>query len=354
MKRFYLQRHCALAAAILLPLLLDACATARPDRASPASYAVIDRVPSVGEGGWDFVTFDSAKRRLFISRSDRVQVWSADSKQVVAEIADTEGVHGVALAADLGRGFTSNGRSNTVSVFALQDLHVIQKIPIPGVNPDAILYEPTSRRVYVFNGRSNDATVIDAVTLRLLATIPLGGKPEVAVGDGRGHVFVNIENTSELVVIDQATDTVQARWPLAPCEEPTGLAIDVAHGRLFSACANHTMAIVDSGSGRVVGQVPIGAEPDGAEFDASLGLAISSNGEGSLTLVREIDPEHFAVVSTVATQPRARTLSLDPISHRIYLVSAAFGPPAEATAQQPRPRAPMLRDSFTVLVVAPQ
>ncbi|MEO8922945.1 MAG: hypothetical protein ABI330_08995 [Caldimonas sp.] len=338
---------------ILLPLL-QGCATTDATAAPVSDYALVDRVTIGGVGGWDFVTFDSQRQHLFISRSDRVQLWSAASKKVVAEIAGTAGVHGIALAQDLKRGFTSNGRANTVSVFGLDDLRVTDTIAVPGTNPDAILYEPNFKRVYTFNGHSENMTVIDAVGLKVLATIALGGKPEVAVSDGAGHVFVNIESTSELVVIDQATDRVQARWPLAPCAEPTGLAIDVAHKRLFSVCANHKMAIIDADSGRLVADLPIGAGPDGVEFDAGLGEALSANGEGSLTLIHESDPEHFAVVATVQTQPRARTLSLDPLSHRVYLVTALFGPLPPATDQQPHPRAPMLPDTFTVLVLAPK
>ncbi|MGE5615586.1 MAG: YncE family protein, partial [Bacillota bacterium] len=212
-----------------------------------------------------------------------MQVWSAKSKQVVGEIRDTAGVHGVALAHDLHRGFTSNGRANTVTVFDLGDLHTIKTIPVGGTNPDDIIYEPRSRRVYAFNGRSGSASVIDAERLEVVANIPLGGKPEAAVSDGAGHVFVNIEDTAELAVLDEASNRVVSRWPLAPCADPTGLAIDAAHGRLFSVCRNRQMVIVDAASGRHVATVPIGGSPDGAKFDPALGLAFSANGEGTLT-----------------------------------------------------------------------
>jgi YVTN family beta-propeller protein len=282
-----------------------------------------------------------------------VQVWSALTHQVVGGIGPTEGVHGIALAPELGRGFTSDGRSNTVTVFGLVDLKVLTKVPIPGINPDAILYEPVFKRVYVFNGRSHDVSIMDATSLRLIATVPLGGKPEVGVSDGAGRVFVNIEDTSEIVALDPKTNELSARWPLSPCEEPTGLAIDVAHSRLFSVCANKRMAVRDSTSGKLVGQVPIGAEPDGAAFDPVLGIAWSSNGEGTLTMVRADAGGRYQSVATVATRPRARTLALDPVTHRIYLATATFGPAAAPTADRPRPRPPMLPDSFEVLVVAP-
>ncbi|MEO6782564.1 MAG: YncE family protein [Bradyrhizobium sp.] len=273
---------------------------------------------------------------------------------MVGEIAGTTGVHGVALAQELERGFTSDGRTNTVTVFGLEDLRLVATITIPGDNPDAILYEPKFKRVYVFNGRSRNVTVIDAVNLKVLSSIALGGKPELAVSDGGGHIFVNIEDTAELAVIDQVENMVQARWPLPPCTNPTGLAIDAAHQRLFSVCDNRKMVIVDAQSGRLVAIMPIGGAPDGAEYDAALGLAFSANGDGSLTLVHENDPKHFAVVANVPTRERARTLALDPVSHRIYLVTASFGPTPAATGKQPKPRLAMVPDSFTVLVTAPK
>jgi YVTN family beta-propeller protein len=348
---FFSRRVAALAGGVAF--LLCGCAGPTPAVDAIAGGATTERYVIGGAGGWDFLTFDAVGQRLFITRGDRVQVWSAQTRRVVAEIAGTSGVHGVALAADLNRGFTTNGRANTVSVFALDALRITNTIDIEADNPDAILYDPALKRVYAFNGRSANMTVIDAVGLTVIATVPLGGKPEVAVTDGQGHVFVNIEDTAELVVVDQASNRVQARWSLQPCLEPTGLAIDVAHRRLLSVCANHKMVIIDASSGRLVGEVPIGAEPDGVEFDPASGRAFSANGEGTVTVVQEADPEHFSAVATIATQPRARTLALDSRAHRIYLVTAAFGPMPAATPEQPRPRAPMLADTFSVLVLAP-
>jgi YVTN family beta-propeller protein len=323
---------------------------------SPAptpSLPVVERHAIGGPGGWDFVTFDSVHHRVFITRGDRVQVWDVNSRAVVAEIAGTAGVHGVALAQDLNRGFTSNGRANTVSVFGLNDLRISATIAIPGDNPDAILYVPTVRRVFAFNGRSKDVTVIDAVNMAVVATLPLGGKPEVAVADAEGRVFVNIEDTGEIVVLDPTGNRVEKRWALKPCEGPTGLAIDTARKRLFSVCANHTMVVVDATSGRLVATLPIGAEPDGVEFDPVSNRVFSANGEGTLTVIREEDAEHFSIVRTVVTQPRARTLTLDPVSHLLYLVTASFGPTPPKTPEQPRPRAAMIKDTFTLLVVNP-
>ena len=335
-------------------MLIQGCAEPLGTRPHANSYVVEARVIIGGGGGWDFITLDQFRQRLFIPRGDRVQVWSIESKKLIGEIEGTAGVHGVALAQDLKRGFTSNGRSNTVTVFDLETLKVVETISIPGDNPDAILYEPKFMRVYCFNGRSGNVTVIDAVNLKVLANVALGGKPEVAVSDGAGHVLVNVEDSAELVVIDQAANEVQARWPLAPCTNPTGLALDALHRRLFSVCDNHKMVILDALSGRQVAIMAIGAAPDGAAYDPGLGMVFSSNGDGTLTLIHEDDPEHFAVVANVPTQERARTLALDSASHRIYLVTALFGPTPGPTAEQPKPRPPVLPDSFTVIVVAPK
>ena len=320
----------------------------------PPRFAIRDEVRIGGPGGWDFLSFDSSTQRLFISRGDRVQVWSAATQRVVGEIAPTEGVHGIALAPKLGRGFTSNGRGNSVSAFELASLKLIDTVAIPGANPDAILYEPVFNRVYVFNGRSNDAVVLDAGSMKVIATIALGGKPEVPVSDANGRVFVNIEDTSEIVSIEPKSNTVVSRWPLAPCEEPTGLSMDAGRARLFATCANHRMAVVDATTGALLAQVPIGGEPDGAAFDEQLGLAWSSNGEGTLTMVRANAQGQYEAAATVATRPRARTLALDPATHRLYLVTAQFGAPPPPTAQVPKPRAPMISDSFEILVVGPQ
>lgn len=319
----------------------------------PGSEAMVERFHVGGAGGWDFVTFDPAGQRLFIARADRVEVWSARTKAVVAEIGGTAGVHGVALAPELHRGFTSNGRANTVSVFDLDSLRITGTVRT-GANPDAILYEPSFKRIYVFNGRGGSATVIDAATLEVLATVPLGGKPEVAVADDAGRVFVNMEDSAEIVVIDPAGLLVQARWPLKPCVEPTGLAIDAARRRLFSVCGNRKMMVVDAVSGRIVADMPIGDGPDGVVFDGESGRAYSANGEGTLTVVRANDAEHFDVVETIPTQARARTLALDAASHRLYLVTAAFGPTPAASAPGTPVRAPMLKDTFSVLVVDPR
>jgi YVTN family beta-propeller protein len=324
---------------------------ATPVAASPG-YSLTDRIPLPGDGGWDYLTIDSAAGRLYISRSDRVLVLDLASKKVVGEIAPTPGVHGIALVPSLGRGFTSNGRASTATGFALATLEASGQVTT-GENPDAILYDPASNRVFTFNGRGHSATVIDPKTLAVSATIPLGGKPEFGVSDGKGRVYVNIEDTAEIAVIDTSVLRVSARWPIAGCEEPTGLALDAAHRRLFAGCSNKTMAVIDADGGRVVATLPIGEGVDATGFDPSTALAFASNGEGTLTVVHEDAPDRFRVVQTVPTKRGARTMTLDPATHRVYLVTADFGPPPSPTAERPKPRPSIVPGSAVVLVVSP-
>jgi len=241
-------------------------------------------------------------------------------------------VHGVAFATD--DGYTSNGGDNTVSVFDLSTFRTTKRIPV-GTGPDAIVYDPASHDVLTFNGGSKDATVIDTKTQTVVGTIALGGKPEFAAPDGMGKVYVNIEDTSEIAVIDTKARKVVNRWPLAPCMEPSGLAIDVVHGRLFAACHNKMMAIVDAVSGKILATPAIGEGPDGAGFDPGTQLAFSSNGEGTLTVIHEVSPNDFKVLDIVQTQKRARTMKLDAETHAVYLVTADFGTPATPGTRPP-------------------
>jgi YVTN family beta-propeller protein len=305
-----------------------------------------------GGGGWDYLTFDAAANRLFIARSDRVLVVNTHDGSLIATIPDTPGVHGIALAPSLGKGFTSNGRADTVTAFDLTSLSPTGTIAVGGHNPDAILYDTASRHLYTFNGRSKDISVIDPLETTVIARIPAGGKPEFAVSDGVGRIFYNIEDTAQMGVIESSTHEPVAAWPLANCESPSGLALDSRHGRLFSVCANGVLVVTDAGSGRQVARLPIGKGPDAAAFDAGRSLIFSSNGrDGTLTVIHEDDPEHYAVIATVATQKSARTLALDPGTHRIYLVAAKFGPPPAPTADTLPARPPVLEGSFTLLVV---
>jgi DNA-binding beta-propeller fold protein YncE len=316
----------------------------------PSGYHLLKKIPLGGEGGWDYITFDSPTRRLFISRGTKVVVLDIDSGKVTGEIPNTEGVHGIALAPDLGRGFTSNGRANTVTIFDLKTLAVIGSAQA-GTNPDAIVYDPASKRVFAMNGRSNNATAIDAATGNVAGTIALDGKPEFAVADAAGRVYVNIEDKSEMQAIDSQKLAVTATWKLAPCEEPSGLAIDVAHRRLFAGCDNKMMAVVDADSGKVLAAPGIGEGVDANGFDSGTGFAFASNGQSAtLTVVHEDAPDKFTVVEDVATQRGARTMALDPKTHEVYLVTADFGPRPAATPDNPRPRPPILPNSFVVLV----
>jgi DNA-binding beta-propeller fold protein YncE len=314
------------------------------------AYHVTGKIEIGGEGGWDYLTVDSAARRLYVSHATRVVVVDLDTEKVVGEIPDTAGVHGIAVAPALGRGFTSNGRSNNVTIFDLKTLKVLGQVAT-GENPDAILFDPATKRVFTFNGRSKDATAFEAETGKVLGTIPLGGKPEFSATDGKGKVWVNIEDTHELAEIDSTKLTVTKRFSLTGCEDPSGLALDAKHRRLFSVCGNKVMAVSDPDAGKVVATVPIGQGADGAGFDPGPALAFSSNGEGTLTVVKE-SGEKYEVVESATTQRGARTMAVDQKTHKLYLPTAQFGPAPEPTAQQPRPRAPMIPGSFVVLVVS--
>lgn len=317
---------------------------------SVPGYHLIKTYKLGGEGGWDYLTLDQETRRLYISRATHVIVLDVDSGKTVGDIADTPGVHGIALAPELGRGFTSNGREGTVSIFDLKTLKTLNKVKV-GENPDAILYDSASRRVFTFNGRSQDATALDAEKGTVLGTIILEGKPEFAVSDGKGGVFVNIEDKSQLDALDPERLVVKSRWPLAPCEEPSGLAMDRKNRRLFAGCDNKMMAVVDADSGKVITTLPIGGGVDATAYDDEAKLAFASCGEGVLTVVREESPDKFSVAENAKTQERARTMALDPKTHQVYLVTAKFGPAPAPTADQPHPRPPVLPDSFVVLVM---
>ena len=305
-----------------------------------------------GEERWDYLTSDSKHHRIFVSRSTHVQVVDADSGKVIGEIPNTEGVHGIAVAYDLNLGFTTNGKSNSVTVFDLSTLNVIKTIKISGLNPDGILYEPKSKHLFTFNGRSSNATVIDAVSLKEVDTIGLAGKPEAAVSDLKGNVFVNIEDKNEIAIIDIVSNKVLKSFPIGSGVRPTGLAIDQQHNRLFTVCGNKKMEILDSETGKIVAEVPIGSGPDAAAFDENLGIAFSSNGEGTLTLVKENGPDQFSVSQNVDTQKGARTMAYDPDNHRAYLVTASFGETPPVSKEEPRPRPAILPNSVVILGVS--
>lgn len=314
-----------------------------------SGYHVINKLPLGGEGGWDYLTVDSSAHRMYLSRSTHVMVIDTVSDKVIGDIPDTPGVHGIALAPELNRGFISNGKANTAALFDIKTLKVTGHVKT-GENPDAILYEPASQRVFTFNGKSRDATVFEAASGTILGTIALGGKPEFATTDNKSRVFVNIEDTNEVVELDSKKLTVLKRYSLSPCSEPTGMAIDIEHHRIFSGCHNKVMAVLDTESGKVIAAVPIGEGVDANAFDAETGLAFSSNGEGTLTVVRESSPGKFAT-ETIPTQRGARTMAIDIKTHKLYLPTAEFAPLLAAPAGVSKPRPTMIGGSFAVLVI---
>ncbi len=310
-------------------------------------YKVVKKATLGGEGFWDYLTVDPAARRVYISRGTHVMVIDADSLKLVGDIPDTPGVHGIALAPEFGRGFISDGQANRVTIFDPKTLAKIGEASV-GTAPDAIIYDPASKRVFTFNARSHDTTAVDAKSGQVAGTLALGGKPEFAQPDGTGNMFVNIEDTSELVKFDAKKLTVLNRWKLAPCEEPTGLAFDKDHERLFSVCGNKLMVVVDSASGKIMTTVPIGGGVDGVMFDPAQRLAFASCGQsGTLVIVREDSPTKFAKVGEVETAARARTLAFDPKTHDIYTVTAQVGAP-ETPGGRPR----MVPGSFEILVIS--
>jgi YVTN family beta-propeller protein len=302
--------------------------------AGQGGYAVTQRWPLGEPSKWDYADVDPQRHRLYITRGDRVQVLDLPSGKPVGEIAGTTGVHGVAFAQDLKLGFTSNGRDNSVTVFGLDTLKVRQVLKVPGANPDAILYEAASHKLYTFNGKSADVTVIDARSLAVKATIKVGGKPEFAVADNAGKVYFNNEDKAAIGVIDVASDKLVASWPLAACEEPSGIAMDLAHRRLFSVCQNKVLVVTDADNGRQVASVAIGEHPDAAVYDAASATVLSSNGDGTLSVIHQADADHYGVPVTVATEKGARTMAMDHAGRQIFLPT-------------------VVDRQFTVLVAAP-
>lgn len=335
---------CSLLPASLLLLALPVAGHAAAPTPAPR---LLSTLPLGGAGGWDYLSFDAPHRHLFVSHGDRVLVIDVDRHKQVGTIADTQGVHGIAIADDLQRGFTSNGKSASVTEFDLGSFKTVATIDGTGENPDAIVYDKPSHHVLTFNGKSHSASVIDPAKAAVVATIDLPGKPEFAVSDGAGHVYNNIEDKSELVEIDTASNKVLHVWPLAPCQSPSGLAIDTRHHRLFSVCDNKVMAVTDALDGHQVASVPIGEGPDAVEFDAADSTIYSSNGEsGTITAVHQDDADHYRVSATIPTRVSARTEALDPKLHRLYLSAARFG-----ATRQPNGRHTIVPDSFGILIV---
>ncbi len=339
----------AFALCIAFGAVVCSAQTDAKNKTASNGYHLLKRIAVGGEGGWDYVYDDAENHRLYVSHATKVVVIDTNTYAVVGEIANTNGVHGIAVADKLGRGFTSNGRDDSVTIFDLKTLKALDTIKV-GKNPDAILYDEATNRVFTFNGRSNDATVIEAATGKVAGTIALGGKPEVAQSDLKGTIFVNIEDKSEIAVIDARGLTVKSRWSIAPGEEASGLAIDRKTHRLFAVCSNEKMVVVNYETGKVVAEIPTGEGTDAAAFDAKSKLAFSSNGAGTLTVVREDSADKFTVAETVATMRGARTMALDEKTHKIFLPTAQFGEAPAPTAERPHPRPPIVPNSFVILV----
>jgi YVTN family beta-propeller protein len=317
--------------------------------AAAPTYKVTGKIKIGGGVRWDYAYLDSNNHRLYVSHGTQTEVIDTATDKLVGTIPDTKGVHGIAVADDLGRGFTSDGGDNDVTVFDLKTLKVLNKVKT-GQNPDAIIYEPVSHRVFTFNGRSSDSTAIDAKTGDVItASIPVGGKPEFAQIDGKGHIYVNIEDKNEIIEVDAKNALVAKRYSIAPCDAPSGLAIDPKKGLLYSVCENKMMIVSDPAAGKVLATPAIGAGPDGVAFDS--GYAFSANGQdGTITMVAETSPGKFEPIATIQTQRGARTIAADQKAHKLYLPAAEYGPPAEAKdGKKGRPQP--LADSFQIVIV---
>ena len=315
-----------------------------------SQYHIVDRWTIGGEGGWDYLLADGPAHRLYVTHNARVEVLDTQTGKSVGAITGLKSTHGVTLDTDGKTGYISDGAGNAVVVFDRSSLQTLATIPV-GTNPDGIVFEPSTRSIWAFNGRSKNVSVIDAATRKVIANIALPGKPEFPAVDGKGAVFVNIEDKNEILKLDGKTREVLANWPLAGCDSPSGLAFDVSGHRLFSVCDGNKMVVTDSTSGKLLATPSIGDSPDAAEFDAKNNLAFSSNGGDATLSVIDASGTKYPTVQTLKTAKGARTMALDSSTGRIYLVTAEFGPPAAATAATPHPRPSVVPGSFGVLVV---
>ncbi len=336
---------------LLLVMLFSSSSrsTPPPQNSSSSGYHLVKKVKLGGTGGWDYLEVDPATHRLFISRGTHVIVVDPDQGKIVGDIPDTQGVHGIALADEFNKGFTTNGRTADSTMFDLASLKALGNIKTDK-DSDGVIYDPFSKRVFTFNGDANTSSAIDVASGKLVATFPLGGGPEFAASDGKGKIFVNLEDKSALVKFDAKTLKIENTWPLAPCESPSGLAIDAANEILVVGCHNKLMTFVDGNSGKVIGTVPIGQGVDANRFDPVTGYAFASCGDGSITIAHEDSPTKFSLVEMIQTQRGARTMALDYANHNLYTVTADFGPALAATTENPRPRPSILPDTFTLLV----
>jgi len=289
-----------------------------------SGYHITKKIPVAGQGGWDYLTVDESARRLYVSHGTEVEVLDVDSGVVVGKIANTPGVHGIAIAPELGRGFVSNGQSSTVTIFDLKTLNTISEVPV-GKKPDAIIYDPATSRVFAFNGGSNSATAIQAADGKVAGTVDLGGGPEFAVADGTGYVYDNLEDESLVLKINAKSLKVEQRWPTAACASPSSIAMDRPNRRLFLGCRSKVMAVMNADTGKVITTLPIGDHVDATAFDPDSRLIFNSNGEGTITVIHQDGPDKYSVVENVKTLPKAKTLALDPKTHQLFLSTAEAG-----------------------------
>lgn len=322
---------------------------AAPQSSGGSGYHLVKKVKLGGPGGWDYLEVDPATHRLFISRGTHVIVVDPEQGKIIGDIPDTKGVHGIAMADEFNRGYTTNGGTSDSTMFDLTSLKVLGNTKTDK-DSDAVIYDPFSKRVFTFNGDANTASALDAASGKLVGTFPLGGGPEFGASDGKGKIFVNLEDKSSLVKFDAKTLKIENTWPLAPCESPSGLAIDAANEILVVGCHNKLMTFVDGNTGRVLGTVPIGQGVDANRYDPGTGFAFASCGDGTLTIAHEDSPTRFSPVETIQTQRGARTMAVDYATHAVYLVTAEFGPAPAPTTENPRPRPTMIPDTFTLLI----
>ena len=318
-------QHATLFAKSWIALILFACLILLgASNSSNGGYTVIRKIPIPGQGSWDYLTVDDAARRLYVSHGTQVEVLDLDSGAIVGKIENTLGVHGIAIAADLGRGFVSDGQSSTVTIFDLKTLKTIAEVPT-GKKPDAIIYDSATSRIFAFNGGSNSATVIEAKDGKVAGTIDLGGGPEFAAADGNGYVYNNLEDESLVLKINSRTLKVEQRWPTAPCASPSSMAIDRANRRLFLGCRSKVMAAMNADTGQVITTLPIGDHVDATAFDPETHLIFNSNGEGTVTVIHQETPDKYSIAQTVKTVPRAKTSALDLKTHQLFLSTAESG-----------------------------
>lgn len=323
--------------------------------APPGSgYHVLRKLPVGGDGAWDYLIVDPDGKRIYIARSTHVMVVDEEKGTVVGDIPDTKGVHGIALAKDLGKGYTSNGQANTVTVFDIASLKTLSTITVPGKNPDSILYDAANKRVWTFNGASANATVIDAVSGQVAGNVVLPGKPETPVLDGKGSIFLNIEDKNSLVEIDAKAMTIKHAYPLAGCEAPSGIAMDTVHRRVFSGCSDSKkLAVSNADTGKVVAAPEIGEDTDASAFDPGTGLAFASCREGVLSIIHEDSPDKYSVVANLKTEFGARTMALDPKTHHVFTVTSDLKPAAAPSKDNPHPRPTPIPGTFRIIELAP-